>query len=192
MTRGFYIVVFAFIPAILARVLNENTKLASDQNHYNTCLIETGTTDNDIFTIGDLIHERHKQSENQEKLRKNSCVVYCIFQKENMIEESELNLETIHTKFTEKTNIQPGHILYKALDDCIKEVKDITDKCEKSFALVTCYFKAKERFLSQSEHGDHEGHEHHHDHVHDHEHDHVHDHEHDHEHEQLIRIRNHM
>lgn len=54
-------------------------------------------------------------------------------------------------------------------------VKDITDKCEKSFALVTCYFKAKERFLSQSEHGDHERHEHHHDHVHDHEHDHEHE-----------------
>lgn len=44
--------------------------------------------------------------------------------------------------------------------------KDITDKCEKSFALVVCYFKAKMTH-SQTEHGDHEGHEHH---LHDHEH----------------------
>ncbi|XP_025262495.1 pheromone-binding protein Gp-9-like [Camponotus floridanus] len=157
MAREFYIIIFAFIPAILATVPHEaidlvNKKLASDENYYNTCLNETGATDNDIFTLRDIMQERHKQSENQEKLRKNSCLFYCMIQKENMIEESEFNLETIHTKFTEKTNIQPGHILYKALDDCIEEVKDITDKYEKSFGLVTCYFKAKERFLSQREH----------------------------------------
>lgn len=50
-------------------------------------------------------------------------------------------------------------------------VKDITDKYEKPLGLVTCYLKAKERFLAQehADHGDHEGHDHHH---HDHEHEH--------------------
>ncbi|CAL1673908.1 unnamed protein product [Lasius platythorax] len=145
MTRGFYVIVFALIPAILASIPNVDRKVGSKHKDYSTCLTETDTTENDIYTIGDIINDRYNQSENQEKVRKNGCLIHCLLKKENVIEESEFNIEKMHTEFTKKTNAQPGDNAYKALDDCIEKVKDITDKCEKSLALVACYIKAETR-----------------------------------------------
>lgn len=39
----------------------------------------------DMFTIDDILHDRHKQSENQEKIKKNGCVMQCLLQKEEMV-----------------------------------------------------------------------------------------------------------
>ncbi|XP_029175256.1 pheromone-binding protein Gp-9-like [Nylanderia fulva] len=135
MKRGFYVIVFAFIPAILARIPNVNKKVGSHLQEYSTCLTQIDITENDIYTVGDLIHDRYKESENEEKVKKNGCLVHCLLQKQNLIEELDLNVEKLHTELTKKTNAQPGDNVHKALDECIEKVKDITDKCEKSFAL---------------------------------------------------------
>ncbi|XP_072759461.1 pheromone-binding protein Gp-9-like [Anoplolepis gracilipes] len=148
MMRWFYIIVFAFIPAILGKI-TLNSKLGSTHPEYNTCLTETSTNNNDVFSVGDILVDRHKQPENEEKQRKNGCLIHCLLQKQGLIEESEFNIEKTRTAFAEKTNYQVGDDFHKAFDNCLEEAKNIEDKCEKSLTLVTCYFKSKEKLLSE-------------------------------------------
>lgn len=35
--------------------------------------------------MDDIIHDRHKQSENEERINKNGCILQCVLQKEGMV-----------------------------------------------------------------------------------------------------------
>ncbi|XP_011706904.1 PREDICTED: pheromone-binding protein Gp-9-like [Wasmannia auropunctata] len=61
------------------------------------------------------------------------------------MEESEYDVEKMHIDFTKRTNAHPGEKIFEALDNCINETKDLTEKCEKSFALTECFIKAEEK-----------------------------------------------
>ncbi|KYN26879.1 Pheromone-binding protein Gp-9, partial [Trachymyrmex cornetzi] len=91
----------------------------------------------DMITVQDILHDRYK-SENQEKLNKNGCVVQCMFQKDEMMEDAEYKVEKIHTVFIERTNIQPGDKKFERMENCINKTKDLTEKCEKAFLLCVC------------------------------------------------------
>ncbi|XP_071626703.1 pheromone-binding protein Gp-9-like [Temnothorax longispinosus] len=143
----FYICTFALISFTVG------TKLGSSTEHYNTCLTENNVSDDDMLTLQDVIHDRHKESENQEKIKKNGCVLQCILEKFGIMEGSEYDVEkmrseTIKGDIDESTKLK----LLEGLNNCINETKDLTEKCEKSFDLVVCGLKSKEKvYASRSE-----------------------------------------
>ncbi|XP_024875462.1 pheromone-binding protein Gp-9-like [Temnothorax curvispinosus] len=132
----FYICTFALISFTVG------SKLGAGNKYYNTCLTENNVSDDDMLTIRDIIEDKHKQ-ENQEKIKKNGCVMQCLFQKDGVMEGSEYDSE-----FTKRTNAPSGSEyskIFEALDNCINETKDLTEKCEKSFALTECFLKAEDK-----------------------------------------------
>ncbi|XP_018358163.1 PREDICTED: pheromone-binding protein Gp-9-like [Trachymyrmex cornetzi] len=128
----FYVCTFVFVSFTV-----DSKKLGSANKHYNTCLTETNVSEDDMITVQDILHDRYK-SENQEKLNKNGCVVQCMFQKDEMMEDAEYKVEKIHTVFIERTNIQPGDKKFERMENCINKTKDLTEKCEKAFLLCVC------------------------------------------------------
>ncbi|XP_026831270.1 pheromone-binding protein Gp-9-like [Ooceraea biroi] len=98
-----------------------------------------------MYVVDDIIREVYKQSQNQERTRKNGCVLHCLMQKEGVMDRLEFNINEMHNEFTRRTNAHPGGTAHAALDECINEAKDITRQCEKSFAFVTCFLIAKDR-----------------------------------------------
>lgn len=136
----------------------DSKKLGSGDKNYTTCLTENNVSDDDIFTLQDIIHDRHK-SEDQNKIKMNGCVAQCLFQKAGIMQDAEY-----HPDFekTEKTNAQPEDKLFEALDNCINETKNLTKKCEKAFALTECFLKAQDKIFPTSENHEECEHEHEH------------------------------
>ncbi|XP_071626694.1 pheromone-binding protein Gp-9-like isoform X1 [Temnothorax longispinosus] len=161
----FYICTFALISFTVG------SKLGAGNKYYNTCLTENNVSDDDMLTIRDIIEDKHKQ-ENQERIKKNGCVMQCLLQNEGVMNGSEYDVEKmlrkgdfvestklklleglnncinekkIHRKFTKRTNAPSSSKIFEALDNCINETKDLTEKCEKSFALTECFLKAEEK-----------------------------------------------
>ncbi|XP_071570236.1 pheromone-binding protein Gp-9-like [Temnothorax nylanderi] len=134
----FYICTFVLISFTIG------SKLGSREEHYITCLTENNVSDDDMFTIRDIIEDKHKQ-ENQERIKKNGCVIQCLLQKEGVMEGSEYDVEKMHSEFTKRTNAPSGSKKVETLDNCINETKDLTEKCDKSFALTECFVKAEKR-----------------------------------------------
>ncbi|KAL0130160.1 hypothetical protein PUN28_002041 [Cardiocondyla obscurior] len=123
-------------------------KLGNRNENYNVCLTENNVSDDDMFSITDILENKHTQSENQEKLKKNGCVLQCLLQKEGVMQEAEYDEEKIRSSFTKKTNVKPGEEMFEALNNCINETKNLTEKCEKSLALTECVIKAEERIFN--------------------------------------------
>ncbi|KYN33165.1 Pheromone-binding protein Gp-9, partial [Trachymyrmex septentrionalis] len=126
----------------------DSKKLGSANGNYNTCLIETNVSEDDMLTVQDVIHDRYK-SENQEKLNKNGCVLQCILQKDGLMEDAEYKLEKVHIAFIKRTNIQPGDKRLEQLENCINKSKDLTEKCEKAFLLSACLFKSEHEHIHE-------------------------------------------
>ncbi|XP_071626695.1 pheromone-binding protein Gp-9-like isoform X2 [Temnothorax longispinosus] len=132
----FYICTFALISFTVG------SKLGAGNKYYNTCLTENNVSDDDMLTIRDIIEDKHKQ-ENQERIKKNGCVMQCLLQNEGVMNGSEYDVEKMLRKgdFVESTKLK----LLEGLNNCINETKDLTEKCEKSFALTECFLKAEEK-----------------------------------------------
>ncbi|XP_071626701.1 pheromone-binding protein Gp-9-like [Temnothorax longispinosus] len=138
----FYICTFALISFTVG------AKLGSSTEHYNICLTENNVSDDDMFTIKGVIFDIYNiflnESEKQENIKKNGCVLQCILEKFGIMEGSEYDVEkmrseTIPENIDESTKLN----MLKGLNNCINETKDLTEKCEKSFNLVACGLKSK-------------------------------------------------
>ncbi|XP_011706759.1 PREDICTED: pheromone-binding protein Gp-9-like [Wasmannia auropunctata] len=112
----FYICTFVLVSFTVG------SKIGSRNENYTTCLTETNVSDDDMFTTEDLINDRHKP-EDQEKIKKNGCVLQCLAQKSEIMNESEFDVEKMHSEFTRITKVQPGEKIFEAFDNCINESK---------------------------------------------------------------------
>ncbi|XP_011633426.1 pheromone-binding protein Gp-9-like isoform X1 [Pogonomyrmex barbatus] len=139
----FYICIFDVIFSIEGNPI----KIGSANDNYNVCLTENNVSNNDMFTIEDVVNDRHKEPDNEEKIKKNGCVIQCLFEKVGAMVGAEYNVEKIRDDFSKKTNAQPGEEIFIALDNCIDKTKDLTEKCEKTFALAECFMKAEKRIF---------------------------------------------
>ncbi|XP_011875690.1 PREDICTED: pheromone-binding protein Gp-9-like [Vollenhovia emeryi] len=148
----FYICTFVLISFAVG------SKFGSRNKNYNTCLTENDVSDDDMLTAEDIIQDKYKQSEHQEKLKKNGCIYQCVLQKEGLMEGSEYDVEKMHSEFTKRSTAPVGSEIFTALDSCINETKDLTEKCEKAFSLTKCFLQAEERIYPTP--GNNEEHEH--------------------------------
>jgi hypothetical protein len=118
-------------------------KIGSDSEHYTTCLTEKHMSDDDMFTVQDIIDDKHELSENEEKVHKNGGVLKCIMKKMELLDGSNYVTEKIHAEMV-KTDIHPGEMRYQNMDNCLDSTKDIEDVREKCFALMKCAVKAEQ------------------------------------------------
>ncbi|XP_011875688.1 PREDICTED: pheromone-binding protein Gp-9-like [Vollenhovia emeryi] len=146
----FYICTFVLISFAVG------SKFGSRHKHYNTCLTENDVSDDDMLTAQDIIEDKYKQSEHQEKLKKNGCIYQCMLQKVGWMEGSEYVVEKMHSEFSKGSTSPVGSKIFTARDNCINETKDLTEKCEKAFSLTKCFLQAEERISPTP--GNHEQH----------------------------------
>jgi hypothetical protein len=157
----FYICAFELIALVLGGKLlltgsySLSTKIGSVNENYTTCLTENHISDDDMFTLQEVLHDA--DSEHEEKMKKNGCAIQCMLEKAEVMEGAEYKIDKWLSHFTQKTHIQPGEAKYEALNTCINETKDHPDKCEKSFASLKCFMKALNHIdpFSEHEHAEH-------------------------------------
>ncbi|KAL6262707.1 hypothetical protein P5V15_005499 [Pogonomyrmex californicus] len=151
-TLIFSVCIFAlFFDVGNSRKIGKKLGPTDNTENYNTCLEEHQMSDDDIYTINDIIHDRHKKPENEEKAKKNACIIQCLLEKAELMEGSEYNIEKMREVYIARSNIQSTEDqLYKDFENCLNESKDMTDKCEKSFALTECILKAEDKVSPHS------------------------------------------
>ncbi|XP_011148183.1 pheromone-binding protein Gp-9-like [Harpegnathos saltator] len=123
------------------------------------CLTQFNMTILDLYTEPEIMNEEYTKPENEEKNRKNGCLLECLLKKQGFMEGSDINETKIHTQMNTKFANDPmlGK-MHTTVHKCVKEIKknNITQECEKGFYLLTCMmkgmYKAKKHDEHESEH----------------------------------------
>ncbi|XP_050449227.1 pheromone-binding protein Gp-9-like [Cataglyphis hispanica] len=117
------------------------------------CMTENNVTESDWYRVEEIMTGVHTEPENEEKTRKLGCTVVCLLKKENLMEGSNIKEERFHAKINKEAAGSPYEgKMHKIARNCMKEVKDITEVCEKGFALFSCFVKATHKLQHHEEH----------------------------------------
>ncbi|XP_072759314.1 uncharacterized protein [Anoplolepis gracilipes] len=116
--------------------------LSSIHSNLAICMIENSVSEDDWYTEEEIRADVHKESGNEERTRKLGCTIACFLKKEHLIEGSNIKQRLVRAKINEEYGpsvIMPA--LHEVARECIKEVRNITEECEKSFSLINCLQK---------------------------------------------------
>jgi hypothetical protein len=119
-----------------------------------TCMTENNMNSDDWYREQEIMTDVHAQ--NVERTKKNGCTVACILEKQNLMDGSNINEMKVHaeiTKIFRSTNNPDEGKAHKIARKCMKNVKSITEKCEKTFALYECVARVIHK---EQEHDEHE------------------------------------
>ncbi|KAL6420054.1 hypothetical protein ACFW04_001144 [Cataglyphis niger] len=95
----------------------------------------------------------HTEPENEERTRKLGCTIVCILKKENLMEGSNIKEGRVHAKINKEAGGSPYEgKMHKIARNCMKEVKDITEECEKGFTLFSCLTRGTHKLQNHEEH----------------------------------------
>lgn len=106
------------------------------------CYDSANLAETDLLTNVEMKDGSYKNSENEQRARKNGCFVLCILQKKGIIVESEIQKEKLYGK-SAHAHLNPATqaAIYSAVDRCVEQVKTKPDMCDKSLDLMTCLWK---------------------------------------------------
>nr|Q8WRP6.1 RecName: Full=Pheromone-binding protein Gp-9; Short=PBP; AltName: Full=Putative odorant-binding protein Gp-9; Flags: Precursor [Solenopsis globularia littoralis]AAL51132.1 putative odorant binding protein precursor [Solenopsis globularia littoralis] len=149
-TFVFHIFIFALV-AFASASRDSAKKIGSQYEHYATCLTENDAAADDIFTILDITSGHHKNENEHDKQHKNGCVMHCLLEKDGLMTGADYHEEKIREDYIKETGAQPGDKRLEALDTCMNETKDMTDKCDKSLLLVACVLIAEDSLATSTE-----------------------------------------
>ncbi|XP_018358750.1 PREDICTED: pheromone-binding protein Gp-9-like isoform X2 [Trachymyrmex cornetzi] len=113
-------------------------------NDVEACQAENNVTDADVYGLEDMGSDLPTQPENEERTRKMGCWIACALKRQNLMDEdSNINEPQIHVRINLEYGDFPDQaIVHRIGSKCMKEVRDITQECEKSFSLLVCAAKA--------------------------------------------------
>ncbi|XP_012224274.1 pheromone-binding protein Gp-9 [Linepithema humile] len=129
--------------------------IKSLQEDVVACISENSLVQNDWYDEEQIMTNLHVQSGNEQRTRRCGCTIACVLKRQNVINGSNINEIRMHDLIDNAVadSNQPSvRQLHKVVHKCVKEVKDITDECEKSFAIYICVAKAAHIAEGHEEH----------------------------------------
>ncbi|XP_011687770.1 PREDICTED: pheromone-binding protein Gp-9-like [Wasmannia auropunctata] len=130
--------------------LKEKFKPEKAGNDILTCATENNATRDDWYKEEDVMTLLHVEPENIERTRKVGCWIACVMKKMDFMEGSNINEEKIIGRLDELV-IDPENAR-EPVQKCLKEVRIITQKCEKSFSILTCLMRKAHEAQGHEEH----------------------------------------
>ncbi|XP_029175252.1 pheromone-binding protein Gp-9-like [Nylanderia fulva] len=150
------ICVLGFIVVLAQSELKQQLKNAVTSNIQDeilTCLTENNLTVDNFYSEVQIMTGVHARSENEEKTRNHGCAIACVLKKSDLMENSNIDERKLHVKINQELSHSPHQVrVHKVARDCIKEVKNITEECEKCFSLFTCVIKTAHKLEKHEEH----------------------------------------
>ncbi|KAM0730563.1 Pheromone-binding protein Gp-9 [Formica fusca] len=123
------------------------------EDNFDVCMTENNITQVDWYKEEEIMTGVHAEPENEERTRKLGCAIVCVLKKENLMEGSNIQEGKVHAKINREVAGYPGEAqIHKVARDCMKEVRNITEECEKGFALFACATKAAHKLQKHEEH----------------------------------------
>ncbi|KAL0130156.1 hypothetical protein PUN28_002040 [Cardiocondyla obscurior] len=121
-------------------------------NDARACLAENNMTHGEMFDEADIMTNLHTEPGNEERTRKNGCVIACLLKKQELMEDSNIKESKIHSLINKEFPDELVGIAHKIARKCLKQVKSITDECEKGFSLYACVARAVHKVADHEEH----------------------------------------
>uniref|UniRef100_A0A348G654 Pheromone-binding protein Gp-9 n=1 Tax=Odontomachus monticola TaxID=613454 RepID=A0A348G654_ODOMO len=147
--------VLALICFSSAETTGERLKQAFslEQDNFDNCLTANNMTAQDLYTDVNIVNGEHEGAENEERRKKNGCTLECLLKAEGLMVGSDIKEGKVHAQIsrTMNGNSMEGKA-HKLARDCIREVKNITEECEKGFSLIVCLAKGGYKARNHGEH----------------------------------------
>ncbi|KYM98242.1 PREDICTED: pheromone-binding protein Gp-9-like [Cyphomyrmex costatus] len=108
------------------------------------CMTENNATEGDWYTMEEMSTNVYANPENAERTRRLGCWIACIMKKLNILmADANIKEATLEEKIEMMFFADPDNkgTLHRIRRKCLKEVRDITQECEKCFSLLKCYLK---------------------------------------------------
>ncbi|XP_018313506.1 uncharacterized protein [Mycetomoellerius zeteki] len=113
------------------------------EDDIEACRIENNVTEVDVYKPQDMMTDLPTQIENEERTRRIGCWIACVLKRQDLMENSNIKEAQIHVRI----NVEYGGsleevIFHEIARKCMKQVRNITQECEKSFSLLVCVIKS--------------------------------------------------
>ncbi|KYN34950.1 Pheromone-binding protein Gp-9 [Trachymyrmex septentrionalis] len=116
--------------------------IETTEDDVEACRIENNVTHADVYSPRDMITDLPTKPENKEKTRRIGCWIACALKRQNLMEDSNIKEAQVHVRINVEYADHPEEVIaHKIARKCLKEVRNITEECEKSFSLVVCAVK---------------------------------------------------
>ncbi|XP_018348462.1 PREDICTED: uncharacterized protein LOC108752257 isoform X2 [Trachymyrmex septentrionalis] len=118
--------------------------IETTEDEVEACRIENNMTHADVYSPRDIMTDLPTKPENEERTRKMGCWIACALKRQNLMEDSNIKESQIHVRINiEYAGLPEEDIIkiHKIARKCLKEVRNITEECEKSFSLLVCAVK---------------------------------------------------
>ncbi|XP_032686406.1 pheromone-binding protein Gp-9-like [Odontomachus brunneus] len=152
-TFVFYVCVFSLIYFISAKALQPqprlSRKLLATKQDFDECVNMINITSDEMFKMNDILNDTYKVSGNEEKVRKHGCIFHCVLEKVGAMEGSEIIVDKMYSEVRKRVIPQLKDNVIKIVDNCIKAIKTVTEKCQKTFNLEVCLLKAEFKELDE-------------------------------------------
>ncbi|XP_072759175.1 uncharacterized protein [Anoplolepis gracilipes] len=134
-------------------IKREFKSAVSTYNNFLTCMTENNVTEDDWYAEEEIMTDVHEESGNEERTRKLGCTVACLLKKENLMEDSNIKEGKVHAKISREYGGSLMTVkIHRIVRDCMKEVRNITEECEKSFSLLSCAIRGVHNLEKHEEH----------------------------------------
>ncbi|XP_011068667.1 PREDICTED: pheromone-binding protein Gp-9-like [Acromyrmex echinatior] len=136
------ILIIAFQPSSSIQLKKVKNIIETTGDDIEACQIENNVTDADVYTPQDMITDLPTQPENEEKTRRMGCWIACVLKRQNLMENSNIKEAQVHVRINvEHADDTDQDTFHQIARKCMKQVRNITQECEKSFSLLACVVK---------------------------------------------------
>ncbi|KAL6262708.1 hypothetical protein P5V15_005500 [Pogonomyrmex californicus] len=147
------LVLASFSSADVKERIKNAIKTATPEEDIETCLTENDMTREDIYREDQILTDLHKQPENEERTRKNGCFFACLLKKFELMEDSNIKELKVHQELDKELSDSDMQLIaHKIARKCMKQVRSITQECEKCFDLYECIMRAMHKVEGHGEH----------------------------------------
>ncbi|KAG5340021.1 PBGP9 protein, partial [Acromyrmex charruanus] len=136
------ILIIAFQPSSSVKLKKVKNIIETTGDDIEACQIENNVTYVDAYSPQDMITDLPSQPENEEKTRRMGCWIACVLKRQNLMENSNIKEAQVHVRINvEHADDIDQDIYHQIARKCMKQVRNITQECEKSFSLLACVIK---------------------------------------------------
>ncbi|XP_018351114.1 PREDICTED: uncharacterized protein LOC108753744 isoform X2 [Trachymyrmex septentrionalis] len=138
-----YICILIIAPSSSTELKKFENLIETINDDMEACKIKNNVTEADVYNPEEIMTDLPTQPENEERRRRVGCWIACILKRQNLMEGSNIKEAQIYVIINmEYTNISQQVIIHRITRKCMKQVRNITQECEKSFSLLVCFIKA--------------------------------------------------
>ncbi|KYM99088.1 PREDICTED: pheromone-binding protein Gp-9-like [Cyphomyrmex costatus] len=123
------------------------------ESNIRECMTENNATYGDWYNLEDMTAKLYTNPENEERTRRVGCWIACITKKLNLMEDGNVKEAEVHEKLDlifHTVDDEKGAV-HRIIRKCLKEVRVITQECEKCFSFLICFNKEVHDYMKQQE-----------------------------------------